>query len=554
MIYAGRRLASDGGGCADMSRLRRPRPPAWGAAVAIGAAIVTMLAAGAPAAAVSGAPKADPNATLRVGVNLVKSNTTGLDPRVSTGTSDITFLSALYAPLMKYSASKNRYTPYLAQSVTVTDPQTIKVVLRSNAMFDNGQPVTAADAKASIETTVRNQKAGKCVGCNAGLGLISPSVEVVDASTFVIHTTVPSLGVIYDLLIGRETFIVPANAGLDQNTKPVGDGPFKFVSASQGQQLELTKSSSFFDAPNVHLKGITFVNLVGGQPQTNALLAGDVDFINELDNNSYGAVKSKGFVASRTPDPYTYFFVDMCKSSGYFFSDLRIRQALSYGTDRVALARTVSQGSSPAAFEFWPVGSPQYVAGVAKQYKYDPSKAKALLKQAGVQPGTTVNLLVSTNSTPAFVPIGLVLKDEWSRIGLSVNIVPSTDIVGDWLTPSARGNPAKAPGSVFSLVRPGLQKLTRLFSPGAANNACGYNNPQLNQLITDLNSLAPSDPAAVAKWHQAVQIVANDVPVLPLMQGARLYAWSKKVGGIGPESFDDPFIYHWEDVFVRAGK
>ena len=87
---------------------------------------------------------------------------------------------------------------------------------------------------------------------------------------------------------------------------------------------------------------------------------------------------------------------------GFFFSDVKVRQALTYATNREAMVGQVMQGLSTPAYSIWAPGTPQYVPTIAKQYKFNLAKAKALMKQTSVQPGTTVNMLVNTDEGDVF--------------------------------------------------------------------------------------------------------------------------------------------------------
>src|SRR5262249_14124757 len=156
----------------------------------------------------------------------------------------------------------------------------------------------------------------------------------IDPTTFNLKFSSPALGVVYDLLVGRETMIVPAAAGAEQNTKPVGNGPFKFVSVQNMTSIVLTKSSSFFDSSNIKLGGVKFQILVNGTPQANALFAGDIDAAFGLDSSTYFTAQKKGFTVVKATDGNGIFYVDMCESPGYFFNDVRVRQAIQYGTNR----------------------------------------------------------------------------------------------------------------------------------------------------------------------------------------------------------------------------
>jgi ABC-type transport system substrate-binding protein len=513
---------------------------------------LTVLAGGPAGAA---APKFDPNGVLKVGDAQLQSPPTHLDPRVSSNPYDESWMSAMYAPLMRYDATTNKYSPYLAKSVTVVDPRTVKVELRADAKFDTGAPITAADAKATIETARNNQKAGRAQGLNAGLQLID-NVEVTGPTTFTIHLNADGLGVIYDLLVDRNTLIVPATAGASQDTKPVTTGPFRFVSFSQGQSIVVEKSPTFFDAKSVHLKGMQFLNLLPGTAQTNALLAGDVQYSEDIGVDGYKAVLGRFNTEHLTSE--VYISLDMCKLSSNFFGDLRVRQALAYGTDRAALAKIVFQGLSQPAYEQIPPGDPRFNPTLAKEYTYNLKKAKALLGQAGVKDGTTINVIASPQLPPV-PPMVLVLKDQWAKLGLNLNIVPTTDLVGAWTTPVVRSQPPGTTTAALTQTSPlGLQKLTRNFATNGVTNACNYQNAQLNQLMNQLSGIAPTDPQFAAKWKQIQQIaVGDDVAMIPMAFIPLLRGWSKTVGYVGTVN---PLAYrvgrhvNWESMFLKASK
>jgi peptide/nickel transport system substrate-binding protein len=510
---------------------------------------------GVAGAATRGAVKFDPNAVFRIGTQQSVQSLV-LDPRISATGQEAVWDTALYAPLMRFDAKTNKYSPYLAQAVTVVDPQTIKVQLRSDAKFDSGAPVTATDAKATIEATAKNAKAGKCNGCIASAGTLT-SVEVVDAQTFVLHYSGPSLGFVYDLLVGRETMIVPASAGAEQNTKPVGDGPFKFVSLVPNSQIVLTKSSSFFDANNIRLGGLKFQILVNGTPQANALFAGDIDAAYGLDASTYTTAQGKGFQVLNALDGNGIFYVDMCESPNYFFQNPMVRQALQYGTNRPAMTQQIERGLSIPMYTIFAPGQAQYNATIAKKYAFSTKKAKALLSQAGVQQGATVRMLVNTSTYAEFNSGSLILKDQWSKLGLNVTLTPTNDIVGDYIDP-ARGsakNP-KADGAMNQFSRPNLQKLTRWFVPGGAANSCGYNNAQVNSIATELAGLSPTDPKAIADWKQAAQLVADDASIIPLFQTPVLRGLAKNVKGAKVSTFATENLVgnRWTDLYMTASK
>jgi ABC-type transport system substrate-binding protein len=477
----------------------------------------------------------DTNAILRVGVPMQVTTSFALDPRVSSGSTDGIWLFAMYSPLLTYTPSNGKYTPNLASSVTVINPTTVKVVLRSDAKFSNGEQITAADAKATLDTDKANQASGKADGLQSGLQAIS-SIDVNNRTTFTIHTSTPALSALYEILSGRESFIVPAGAGASQNTNPVTDGPFKFVSYTPGQKLTLTKSGTYFDASAVKLKGVEFLNLAEGTPQLNALEAGDINLTagvdsGGLDPSDYAAIsRNSSFDSMAVPTAFTY--LQLCSAPGYIFNDTRVRQAVQYGTNQAAVSLAVFGSNKYAARQLWNPGSAFYNTSLAASQSYDPDKAKKLLQEAGVKSGAAVRMLLSTQDATS-QPIALSLKQQWAQIGLNVQIAQTDDLPTQLLVPATNGGPG-LPADMTSITwgRPASTKLSLLFTPGQNRDLCDFKDPALISLTKQIAALAPGAPQAVTLWKEASAEIWKTAVVIPLIESRQTPAWSKSVHGI----------------------
>ena len=261
------------------------------------AAAAAAAAEAAAAAAAEDEMTFDPEGVLVVGQNFFPNQQASLDPRIMSTSTNAEFLNEIYATLATRDAATGEYSPYLAESYEVVDSQTLTVTIRADANFHDGRPVTAQDAKASIEATQANTAERTC-NCNRGIALVE-SVEVVDDKTFTVNMAQPGLATLFELLIGPEFMISPADAGASQATNPIGNGPFRFVELVEGQRITLEKWDDFFAADDVMLGGLEFVNLQEGTTQLNALLAGDIDVAMELDFPSFEATEERdGFSGS----------------------------------------------------------------------------------------------------------------------------------------------------------------------------------------------------------------------------------------------------------------
>ena len=461
-----------------------------------------------------------------------------LDPRVGITGNENTWLYALYAPVMKYTTSKNSYEPNLAQSVTITSPTSVDIVLRDDATFDNGNPVTADDAKATLGAMIANLKAGKGRGLNQGLRLVD-NVKVTGGKRYTINFSAPAKGIVHELLAGREGMILPAGAGATQDTKPVGNGAFKLGSLTNEVSLSLVKSDSYFDADSVALDGLEFRNLAEGQPQMNALLAGDIDLTSGpvaggLSSELLKTIEGRSGLQAVTFLGNGFAYFDMCRADGYLFNDVRVRQAIQFGTDREALAKAIYGDSKLASGQVWSRENALYDPAIDEKYGYDPDKAKQLLAEAGVKPGTTVRVVVSS-AHPAAEQTMLLMKDQWKQIGLGLNISQTDDQNSAFYLPGATQE-TKFDGTYNVFSRPPSTKISVLFTPESLKNGCNFVDQRIVKGYTELQGLDPTEPATVAAWKTLDDYIASINALMPLMNAPIFIGASDRVENLSADT------------------
>ncbi|HMG39681.1 MAG TPA: ABC transporter substrate-binding protein [Acidimicrobiales bacterium] len=528
--------------CRDAGRdgattVHRRRSGVWRALALLVTLVVLAAACGGDDDSADGpdqAAVADPNGVLKVGLN-IPSELLKLDYRFAYNNSQGEIHYQLNSPLVRYDTETKAYEPYLAESFEINDPKTVTITIRSDALFHDGRPVTAADAKASIESARKASEDGDNA-LNAAIQSVA-SVDVVNERTFRVTLDAPGLGALYELLVGREFFIIPAGAGADQEARPIGTGPFKFVSYEPGQRLVLGRFDEHFDADNIGLKGIEFINVNRGTAQVNALLSGDIDFAPEVsDAGSAAALESHDEIAQLVrPDDTNFLHMQMCMADGHFWDDVRVRQAIMYGTDRQQILDALFGGDGEVMNQLWPESSPEYDADLADRYPYDPDKARDLLEDAGVPEGTRVGIL-AVSTVAAAEPTSLILKDQWADIGLDVEVVQTDDITADFLAAQTAPFAPREDATVLTNSRSGTQKLTRYMVDGGTANACPFSDPDLQRLGGDLVGLAPDDPEAIETWQEASKLVLEDARWLFIAWIPTYVGWNEDVvGGMTPE-------------------
>ena len=511
--------------------------------------------AAAAAAAAEDMISFDPEGVLVVGQNLFPNQQASLDPRIMSTSTNAEFLDEIYAALVKRDAVTGEYSPYLAESFDVVDSQTLTVTIRADANFHDGRPVTAQDAKASIEATQANTAERTC-NCNRGIALVE-SVEVVDDKTFTVNMSQPGLATLYELLIGPEFMISPADAGASQATNPIGNGPFRFVELVEGQRITLEKWDDFFAADEVMLGGLEFVNLKEGTTQLNALLAGDIDLAMELDYPTFQAVEDRdGFDSAAVNSDTTFIWFVGCQAPGAFYEDIRVRQGFMHAIDRNLINQAVYGGQGVTTVGFYPPGHPYNDPALEDVYPFDLDRARELFEEAGVV-GQTVGIW-ATSSIPESIDMVLLMNVTLSQAGVKVEPVPTDDLVGDYLRPASL-DPGpfdlEHDGVLITQTRPGMQKLTRNFLNSGITNPCDTEYDRTTEIISELSGLAPDDPQAVTLWKEIQRINIEEARHMILAFYPSYMSWnSDKVGGVDPFSFGGPVEggYTFTDMYIAG--
>src|SRR5215472_9816145 len=275
--------------------------------------------------------------------------------------------------------------PSLAQSWSGSeDGLTYEFVLRENAKFHNGDPVTAEDVKFSFE---RYRGTARDLIKNRVAAIETPDPRHVH---FKLKEPWPDFLTFYGSASGSGWIVPKAYVEKvgDEGFKkaPIGAGPYKFVSFTPGIELVLEAFDQYWrKTPQV--KRLVFRTIPDPSTRFAALKRGEIDI-------SYWMTASLGEELRRTQgltlkpslanNSYWVYFVDQWDPKSPWH-DRRVRQAANYAIDRQAINQAETLGYSkmnysliPSHFEFFwqPPAIP-----------FDRARAKQLLAEAGYPNG-----------------------------------------------------------------------------------------------------------------------------------------------------------------------
>ncbi len=336
-------------------------------------------------AVVSGPAAAAPEGTLTWGLHVTLA-ARWLDPSDTEAfINPFMVLYAIHDALVKPMPAGDN-TPSLAESWTVSkDGLTYEFVLRKNAKFHNGDPVTAEDVKFSFDRYK-----------GAAAKLLKDKVrevQIVDAGHVRFHLKEPwpDFMTFYGTSATGAAWIVPKKyvekVGEDGFKKaPVGAGPYKFVSFNPGVELVMEAFEGYWrKAPSV--KRLVFRSMPDETTRAAALKAGEVDIVYLLSGPTAEEVRKTSGLRLAAAKPPGVVFLDLPEQwdPKSPWADRRVRLAASHALDRNALNQAETLGLSRPTGALIP-----RVLDFARPYDppaYDPAQAKKLLTEAGYPNG-----------------------------------------------------------------------------------------------------------------------------------------------------------------------
>jgi|YNPNPStandDraft_1061719.scaffolds.fasta_scaffold09846_1 peptide/nickel transport system substrate-binding protein len=301
----------------------------------------------------------------------------------------------------------------IAESYKWLDEKTLEFKLRKGVKFHDGTEMKADDVVFTFERTIKpNAIEYPQPHTSARKGLIEPltAIEKKDDYTVVMKFTAPwppALQMIVHHQIVSKAYVEKVGTkGLIE--KPMGTGPFKFVSAKTGlEELVLERFDAYYGgAPTLAPVGKACVAKAVFRviPETStrvaALLAGEVDIITEVPAELVDTLKKVPGIQVKTVPGTRPLWMEMNVNQAPF-NDVRVRQALNYAVDKDLLVKKVYNGlAKPLGGPLMPTNN--FADPNLKPYPYDKTKALALLKEAGWVPGPD-KMLVKDGKPFSFV-------------------------------------------------------------------------------------------------------------------------------------------------------
>jgi len=407
-------------------------------------------------------------------------------------------------------------TPLLCEAWGHTpDGKTYTFRLRKGLKFSDGKPLTAETVKFSFDRARApnsTNKAKKAVFDNISSVVAHDEVTVILVLDKADSTLPFRLGENTAVILHPDTAAAAA-------TKPVGTGPFTVEAWNKGSSVTLARWDGHRDAAKVKLKKVTFRFINDPSAQVAALLAGDIDGMPR-----FGALPAlKQFQADKR------FTVEIGSTAGKGLlainnrkkplDNLKVRRAIAHAIDRKAFIDGAQEGlGKPIGSHFAPTDI-GYLDQTGR-YPYDPDKARALLKDAGI---TTPLNLTLTLPPPAYARKGgEIIAAQLAKVGINAKI--ENVEWAQWLSGPFKGN---FDLTIINHVEP-LDYATAYADP---NYYFGYDSPKFRGLVATLASTSNNRDKG-RLWRDIQQQLAEDAVNAWLWNPAQVAVFRKGLKGL----------------------
>jgi peptide/nickel transport system substrate-binding protein len=334
---------------------------------------------------------------------------------------------------------------------------------------------------------------------------------------------------------GEPMMISPAQVKKTGNEKfadaPVGTGPFKFVENVPGDRIVLERFKEYW-GPQANVDKLVFRRLDDPAARVAALRTGEVDFILAPPPDEVEALRKDKYQVMQSNAPHIWYWHLNMKDEK--FKDVRVRKALQMSVDKEKMCKELLRGTAKPAWSMISPATAAYDPGY-KPYSYNPDKAKALLKEAGLGSGFETVFWTSTSGSGQMIPVPMAewIQRDLAKVGIRVKLETF-----DWITYLSKMFQGLRPGHGAYQLSWGMTtnfwidivaRSTR--QPDKGVNVGWYGNPKVDGLL-DQARAELDDKKRATLYRQIDKIIMeDDAAFFPICNDLNLVVLSPKVKG-----------------------
>lgn len=444
-------------------------------------------------------------------------------------------------PLYTVTKDGRNVKPWLATSYTMSkDGKTYTFKLRKGVKFSNGQTMTSADVKFSIDDARKQSK---------GWGYLDTAIKNVtapDPDTVVIHLKYKWAPFLADIALFANG-IIPKNFAGESRAQfykhPIGTGPFMWDKRVVGQSVTLKRNPNYWQKGKPYLDSVTWTYVSDENTRELQLRGGQIQVDEFPPFNSIAKLKStSGITMSLFPSTRTDYL--LMNEQYTPLTDVHVRRAISYAIDRKAIVKSILFGYGTPANSFLPPQVPFYDPK-SPGLQFNMAKAKAEMEKSKYPNGFKVLLQVGAGAQVENA-IGQILQAQLKQLGIDVTF-RKVDTSTEFDNITARKYQLAFSYWTMDIADPD-ELVTFAVDPAGGSHSwyTGYNNKRVANLSHQAQR--ESAPAKRMKLYAQIQrLAAQDAFMGFLYYSPFRYAYTSKLHNFFVYPLGN---YHLEDVWL----
>lgn len=470
----------------------------------------------------------------------ISSEPTSLDPAQTKDTITYLAIFQMFDTLVREEPDGS-LVPGLAESWEVNEDSTeLTFKIRQGVKFHNGDTMTVEDVAYSINRAIASP-------ATSAYTSTMDRMEVIDDEHVKLYLKEPYIAII-SCLSNASLAIVSKRAveeaGDDFARNPIGTGPYKYASWSQGERIIMERFDDYFRGP-APIKDLTFRIMPDKSTAAIALEKGEIDVLYFPNTSDRKHLLSLPNVNYQEGMAATLWYVAFnCRDS--VFANEKLRKAVCYALDRDAIIAAGAdglgmpmEGCIPANVKFY---DPKF-----EGYEYDLEKAKQLMIEAGYADG--LNITMKCNQSSQYAKPTEVIQAQLREIGINANIelmeraayLEETQVRCDFeLTFYVITNSISDPDYIC----------TRRFHTkmeGGGNNFTLHKIEGLDEIIDSARG-DKNDVTRGEKYRKIAELIRDHAVIAPLYQGMTYIASNVNLKGVYTSPVERHYVYEysWE--------
>ncbi|MDE2912191.1 MAG: ABC transporter substrate-binding protein [Paracoccaceae bacterium] len=368
--------------------------------------------------------------------------------------------------------------------------------LRKGVTFHDGSDFGADDVIYSMH---RHYREGTETPSKSYMGQIS---EIVKLDGHQVRFDLKAPNADFPMILS-DTRVQVTKRGLEDFTgTPPGTGPFKAVDFTPGSRYVFERNENYWGDDGPFVDELEFVGIADNTARINALIAGDINVLLQLDQKATRLIDNSGigYVINAPSGAFINLamLVDREPTNNPDF-----RLAMKYGIDREGIRDNILKGLGSVGNDHPIAPIDPYYNNEIPQRTYDPDRARFHIRKAGLE-NTPIDIYGSDVAGTGALASAQHVQHSAGAAGINLNVInPPADSFWSavWIQKpivTSGWDPRPVPDLIFSIA----------FSRTSSWNETLWNNDRFEQLLIEARSV--TDFAKRKEMYDEMQLLLHD--------------------------------------------